>query len=71
MKDLGFAAGQVVDVRSDYGQVRGRLFPAPIQRQCLQMHWPEANVLISSAHKDRGGLVPDYNAVVGLHPAKD
>jgi hypothetical protein len=26
------------------------------------MHWPEANVLIGSAVRDPGGLVPDYNA---------
>ena len=30
----------------------------------LQMHWPEANVLISADVLDPGGLVPDYTAVV-------
>ena len=29
-------------------------------------HWPEANVLIPAGRVDRGGGVPDYNAVVRI-----
>jgi len=70
MRSHGYKPGQSVEVSSLHGSLIGRLFPAPIVENCLQMHWPEANVLIGSERRDSGGLVPDYNAVVSLkaHP---
>ena len=68
MRELGREAGDFVEVSSRHGSLIGRLYPAPITRGCLQMHWPEANVLIGSDRRDSGGLVPDYNAIVELKP---
>lgn len=69
MQHGGWAADQAVQVVSEHGRLRGRLFQAPITPGTLQMHWPEANVLISAQRLDPGGLVPDYNAVVRLEAA--
>ena len=38
----------------------------PVTPGNLQMHWPEANVLLPPGRLDPGGLVPDYNATVTL-----
>jgi predicted molibdopterin-dependent oxidoreductase YjgC len=49
---------------NDSGRFDGRVFLAPIARSNLQMHWPEANVLIRGGVVDTLGGVPDYNALV-------
>jgi molybdopterin-dependent oxidoreductase alpha subunit len=56
---------QVVLV-SDAGRLGGRIFFAPIARGNLQVHWPEANVLIKRGLVDAMGGVPDYNAQVRI-----
>lgn len=66
---LGLAADQAVLVKSSAGELRARVFEAPIAPGNVQMHWPEANVLIASGIVDTGGKVPDYNAVVTVEPA--
>ena len=67
MRELGLAQDAVVQVKSAHGELRARAFAADVTRGNLQMHWPEANVLIGRAARDPGGLVPDYNAVVQVH----
>jgi molybdopterin-dependent oxidoreductase alpha subunit len=47
---------------NDLGRFEGRVFLAPIARRNLQIHWPEANVLIHRGVVDRDSGVPDYNA---------
>lgn len=42
----------------------GRVFPAPIARGNLQVHFPEGNVLVARDLVDAVGGVPDYNARV-------
>ena len=43
---LGIADGGAVIVRSDFGELRGTALVAPIAAGNVQVHWPEANVLI-------------------------
>ena len=49
---------------NELGRFEGRVFLAPIARGNLQVHWPEANVLIRRGVLDAMGGVPDYNARV-------
>ncbi|MCA9600684.1 MAG: FdhF/YdeP family oxidoreductase [Myxococcales bacterium] len=65
----GLGHGQAVRVTSAQGEARARVFFAPIARGNVQMHWPEANVLIAGGRVDPGGKVPDYNAVVRIEAA--
>lgn len=53
-----------VTIRNEWGQVQGRVFLAPIAPRNIQMHWPEANVLLPRDRVDAVGGVPDYNAWV-------
>jgi molybdopterin-dependent oxidoreductase alpha subunit len=68
MEALGLVPDQRVRVRSEHGKLLGRVFAAPMTPGNVQMHWPEANVLIGSNRVDAGGRVPDYNAVVIIEP---
>ena len=61
---LGLAGNDRVALISDCGRIEGRVFIAPIAPRNLQMHWPEANVLIKREVVDALGGVPDYNAYV-------
>ena len=67
---LGLEHDDAVEVRSDHGTIRGRVFLARITPGSLQMHWPEANVLLPSGRRDPGGLVPDYNTIVRITRAE-
>ncbi|HET7214957.1 MAG TPA: FdhF/YdeP family oxidoreductase [Terriglobia bacterium] len=60
---LALRAGDPVVLRNEYGRFRGRVKIDRIKPGCLQVHWPEGNVLIPSDRLDESG-VPDYNAVV-------
>src|SRR6266571_336102 len=51
---------------SETGRLEGKVFLAPIARGNLQIHWPEANVLIRRGVVDSMGGVPDYNARVKI-----
>ncbi len=62
---LGLPEGARVALRSDAGVFRGRLKRAPIKPGNLEVHWPEGNVLLSTAI-DPDSLEPDYNAFVTL-----
>ena len=53
-----------ISVHNENGRVEGRVFLAPIAERNLQMHWPEANPLLSRERVDALGGVPDYNALV-------
>jgi molybdopterin-dependent oxidoreductase alpha subunit len=74
-EELGLGDGAGVVLRSDVGELRGRLFVTRLPRRTLQVHWPEGNVLIEAGaqHREPGTKVPDYNAVVvvsGTEPAR-
>jgi molybdopterin-dependent oxidoreductase alpha subunit len=50
-----------VTLVNQFGRYNARVFLAPIARGNLQVHWPEANHLISRGKVDAMGGVPDYN----------
>lgn len=65
---LGLAAGTEVVVRSQTGELRGRLRLAPVKPGNLQVHWPEGNVLVAGGVRSPVADIPDYNAMVSIHP---
>ncbi|MDQ3782731.1 MAG: FdhF/YdeP family oxidoreductase [Actinomycetota bacterium] len=66
---LGLADGDPVLLRNGVGEMAGRVFYAPIAAGTLQVHWPEAEVLIDRKRRSPEARIPDYNAVVELVPA--
>jgi molybdopterin-dependent oxidoreductase alpha subunit len=69
MRRLGVAPDQRIVVQSDHGRFVGRAFPAEIAQGNVQMHWPEANVLLAAGRVDPHCRVPDYNARVRIEAA--
>jgi molybdopterin-dependent oxidoreductase alpha subunit len=68
MERLGLHADQPVKLDSEHGTFTGRVFEAPITPGNLQLHWPEANVLLDPERLDPGGRVPDYGTRVRVSP---
>jgi len=68
LRALGLADGDGVELRSACGTFAGRLRSAPIRPGNLEVHWPEGNVLLSSAAIDPDSMEPDYNAMVTIKP---
>jgi len=64
LRALGMADGTTVTLRSASGTFKGRLYHAPIKPGNLEVHWPEANSLLSSSNLDPDSMEPDYNAIV-------
>ncbi len=64
MERLGVEQNQALRLESPHGTFTGRAFAAPITPGNLQLHWPEANVLLDPERVDPGGLVPDYGTRV-------
>lgn len=58
------ARGDRIALTSSAGRYEGVVFPAPIARGNLAVHWPEGNVLLARGVVDPVGGVPDYNARV-------
>jgi molybdopterin-dependent oxidoreductase alpha subunit len=67
---LGLEDGAQVVVRSDHGELRGRILIAPIAAGNVQLHWPEGNALIGPGRSPEAGI-PDYNARVSIEPARE
>jgi len=63
LRRLGVGEGTRVRLRSSSGTFSGRLRRAAIKPGNLQVHWPEANVLLGTA-VDPDSLEPDYNTSV-------
>ncbi len=68
--DLGLGAGDPVLLRSEVGELRGRVRLARLPRRSLQVHWPEGNVLVphDPSHREPGSHIPSYTAVVEVRP---
>ncbi|MBM3451267.1 MAG: FdhF/YdeP family oxidoreductase [Armatimonadetes bacterium] len=66
---LGLRSESPIIVRSDVGEMRGRVKIADICPGNLQVHWPEGNVLIRMGRFDPATGEPDYNAVCTVSPA--
>lgn len=68
---LGLRDGDAIILRSDAGEMRGRVKLAPIKPRNLQAHWPEANALVKRGVRDERCGIPDYNAYVRVAPARE
>lgn len=66
LRTLQAEEGAAVMLTSPSGSFRGRLKSAPIKSGNLEVHWPEANTLLSASAIDPDSMEPDYNAVVTL-----
>jgi len=64
-KKLGLQDGDPVVLKNNLGELRGRVYLAPIQANNLQVHWPEGNILLNKGKRSLEG-VPDYNAIARL-----
>ncbi|NES08464.1 MAG: formate dehydrogenase, partial [Okeania sp. SIO2F4] len=64
-KKLGLKDGDDVALKNDLGELKGRVYLAPMKPGNLQVHWPEGNVLLDKGKRSLEG-VPDYNALVCL-----
>lgn len=64
--ELHLKRGDKVELHNDLGVLECTVFPAPIARGNLQVHWPEGNIIIRRGVEDKGGGVPDYNAVARI-----
>ncbi len=62
---LGLKDGDDVALKNDLGELKGRVYLAPMKPGNLQVHWPEGNVLLDKGKRSLEG-VPDYNALVCL-----
>jgi molybdopterin-dependent oxidoreductase alpha subunit len=71
MRRMGLGQDAAIVVRSEHGAYRGRAFEAPIAPGNVQMHWPEANVLLAAGRVDPAARVPDYNVDVTIERAAD
>jgi molybdopterin-dependent oxidoreductase alpha subunit len=63
---LGVGDGDPVVLRSDVGEFAGKVFVAPITPRSVQVHWPEASVLIDRHKRSPESGIPDYNAIVRI-----
>jgi predicted molibdopterin-dependent oxidoreductase YjgC len=68
---LGIEDGAAVLVRSRAGELAGRAVVAPIAAGNVEVHWPEANVLLDRGRLSPQARIPDYNARVSVAPASD
>jgi molybdopterin-dependent oxidoreductase alpha subunit len=64
-QQLGLKDGDVVMLKNELGEFKGKVYIAPIKPGNLQVHWPEGNVLLDHTKRSLEG-VPDYNALVRL-----
>jgi molybdopterin-dependent oxidoreductase alpha subunit len=66
LRRLHLEEGAAVNLTSEDGTFRGRLKSAAMTPGNLEVHWPEANVLLCGRAIDPESHEPDYNAVVRL-----
>lgn len=64
MDRLGLHGDQDLVLESEHGVFRGRVLEAKMTPGNVQVHWPEANVLLDPERVDPGGKVPDYGTRV-------
>jgi molybdopterin-dependent oxidoreductase alpha subunit len=57
---LGIPVGASVVVENDHGAFRGRLYTADVAPGSVQLHWPEANVLVDPAARAPHAQIPAY-----------
>ena len=57
---LGLRAGDTVVVENRFGTFRGRVAIGPLVAGAVQVHWPEANVLLDPAARSAPAETPAY-----------
>lgn len=70
-RERGLHEGAHVLLRSEAGELRGRLKFMTIRPRNLQVHWPEGNVLIRKGTVEPASGIPNYNALVQLIPIEE
>jgi molybdopterin-dependent oxidoreductase alpha subunit len=68
---LNLGDGDRILVKNEHGEFKGKVKIAQLRPRNLQMHWPEANVLLNADLMDRAAGVPDYNALVEVLPLRE
>ena len=63
---LGFTDRDGVILKNELGELKGRVYLAPIKPGNLQVHWAEGNVLLDRNKRSPEIEIPDYNALVRL-----
>ena len=63
---LGITDGTPVILRSDHGELAGQAMLAPVTPRTLQVHWPEAEVLLDRTRRSPASGIPDYTAIVRI-----
>lgn len=63
---LGLRQGDQLLLRNEVGEYRGRAFMASVAPGTLQVHWPEAEVIIDRRRRSPQAGIPDYNAEVTI-----
>ena len=67
---LGLRQGQRVEVVNDHGIFAGKLTVAPVARGTIQIHWPEANVLVDPQARSPLAHIPAFKeATAAVRPA--
>jgi molybdopterin-dependent oxidoreductase alpha subunit len=64
VRQLGLEQGDSVLLTSEFGELRRRVWVAPMRPGNLEVHWPEGEVLIDRRRRSPLALIPDYNAIV-------
>ena len=64
---LRLAAGNLIILRNEQGEYRGKVIIERVKPGSLQVYWPEANVIIPAGRLDPCGI-PDYNSTVEIIP---
>ncbi|WP_299429307.1 FdhF/YdeP family oxidoreductase [uncultured Meiothermus sp.] len=71
LQTLGLQPGQRIWLQNQSGTLAGQVFVADLRPGCLQVHWPEGNVLIDPAHRSTKARIPAYKeAYVYIHTQK-
>jgi predicted molibdopterin-dependent oxidoreductase YjgC len=65
-KNLNLENGDLIILRSNTGELKGRCFIAPIAEGNVQVHWPEGNVLLERGVCDPECGIPDFNTFVEI-----
>lgn len=68
-REEGLAEGEPVELVNEHGTLPGRVSVAAVAPGNLQVHWPEAQVLIDRTRRSPEAGIPDYNAVVRVRRA--
>jgi molybdopterin-dependent oxidoreductase alpha subunit len=67
-EQLGVQDGGAVMLRSDHGELRGRIHISGLRPGNVQVMFPEGNVLLPMGRRDPTSGVPDYTTTVDIHP---